>query len=383
MKKKVEDILVEENISLEKIKQELEAENEERSLATQIFTYLSISKNMLSASEKKKLKYRIRNSVDKRTLKRIRRRWLAAASSFLIIAALCSTWFYQVHQSSAIAEFAENINENNKDTITRLVLNEKTEIRIRETESVIAYDKKGEKIAIGATQKVQQKLEPVKPMFNTLFVPYGKRAQITLSDGTTVWLNSGSKLVYPAVFTSDIREVYIDGEAIFDVSKDPKKPFVVKSHYFDIEVVGTVFNISAYSDDAYSNTVLEQGVIKLVYKTKAYLPAESKVILPGDMAVFNSEKNKFELKKVDPSDHLSWRKGYYVFRSERLGDILKRLSRYYNVEILLPDEQLFYDTFSGSLDLKSKPEEVLNIIKKTTPFNFRKEGQKIIVYKTK
>ncbi|MBW8334670.1 MAG: DUF4974 domain-containing protein [Prolixibacteraceae bacterium] len=378
MKKKVEDILVEEEITAKKIR-ETDASPKVLNAAAQLYAYLRIPRHSWSVWEKKQLKSQIQSSIETIARRRIRRIWLAAAS-VLVFVASGGIWYIQLTRHSNIAEFANSIHENKNDTITRLVLSESREVEISEVESDILYDTKGEQIAIGASKKIQQKLETVEPIYNTLTVPYGKRAKITLSEGTMVWLNSGSKMVYPAVFAANMREVYIDGEAIFNVSKDTEKPFVVKSHQFDIEVIGTVFNINAYSNDKISSAVLEQGVIKLIRQTKVYLPAENMIMSPGEMVTYNPKDEKFQIQKVDPSDYLSWHYGYYVFRSETLGNILKRLSRYYNVEIDLKNKELALVTFSGSLDLKNSPEEVLNTIKKTVSLNFNKEGQIINIY---
>ena len=145
-------------------------------------------------------------------------------------------------------------------------------------------------------------------------------------------------------------------------------------------MIGTIFNLNAYSEDKISSTVLKEGSIKLSRKTKAFLPAKNKMISPGEMVTFDATEEKFNSRRVDPSDYLSWHHGYYVFRSETLGNILTRVSRYYNIEIELQDEPLAQVTFSGRLDLKSSPEEVLNTIKKTTPFNFKEEEQRITIY---
>lgn len=379
MKKKVEDILVKEEITAKKIREEADASPKVLNAAAQLYAYLRIPKHSWSVWEKKQLKSQIQSSIETIARRRIQRIWLAAAS-VLVFVASAGIWYHQLSRHSGIAEFANSIHENKNDTITRLVLSESHEVEISEVESDISYDTKGEQIDIGLSKKIQQKLETVNPVYNTLTVPYGKRAKITLSEGTMVWLNSGSKMVYPAVFAANLREVYIDGEAIFKVSKDAEKPFVVKSHQFDIEVVGTVFNINAYSSDRNSSAVLEQGIIKLVRQPKAYLPSENVIISPGEMVTFNPIAEKFHIQKVDPSDYLSWHYGYYVFRSETLGNILKRLSRYYNVEIDLKNKELALVTFSGRLDLKSSPEEVLNTIKKTISLNFNKEGQSINIY---
>ncbi len=378
--RKLEDILSEEKFSAEQFQHEKDVNTEDIHVVKQLYSFLQVPKNNITPSERGKLKVRIENSVKKVNRRRNNLRWLSIAS-VLIFSVWGGVWYFQLSRTSDIVNFANALKENKNDSTTRLVLNTGHEILIQTKDAEIKYDKKGEKINIDSNRKIQQKIEPLQPSFNTIYVPYGKRAQITLSEGTKVWLNSGSKLVYPAVFASDKREVYIDGEGIFEVTKNSENPFIVKSSSFDIRVTGTVFNVSAYSDDKYSYTVLESGTIQLEHPTKTFNQKENRVLFPGDMAILNPDGGDFTVQKVDPMDYLSWRDGYYVFRNERLDNILKKLSRYYNVEILLENKQLLGETFSGSLDLKTTPEEVLNVIKKTNILNYRKEdGEKIIIF---
>lgn len=378
--KRVEDILSEEHISLEKIKQEKDASSRDIVVAEKLYSYLRTPKNTLPPEEITTLKIRIQDSAIKFNRRKNSLRWLSIASLF-IFSVLGGVKYFQISRTSDIQRFANELKENKNDSITRLVLNTGDEIHIQSSNADIKYDQKGEKINIDSDRKISQKLESSKPTYNTIFVPYGKNAQITLSEGTKIWLNSGSKLVYPAVFTSDIREVYIDGEGIFEVTKDPQRSFVVKSSRFNVKVIGTVFNISAYPDDKYSYAVLKEGVIQMESSTGNLLSKNDQILSPGDMASLNQDENKITVVKVDPTSYFSWRDGYYIFKNERLDNILKKLSRYYNVEILLENNQLTGELFSGSLDLKNTPEEVLNVIMETTIFKYRKEGgEKIIIY---
>lgn len=379
--RRLEDILAEENITPEKIQNAEDVDTKEALAAKQIYSYLKFPLNKLPLTDKKQLKVRIENSVQKFDRKRNNSKWIAVASVLIITVLAGIEYIHIVRSRSDIVNFANNLKENRTDSITRLVLSTGNEVRIPTKETEIKYDKKGEKININSDQKIQQEIEPSKPSYNTIIVPYGKRAQITLSEGTKVWLNSGSQLIYPAVFESDSRQVYIDGEGVFEVSKNPEKPFIVKSRRFDVKVVGTIFNVNAYSDDFYSYAVLEEGTIQLKYTTKVFAAKEECTLQPGDMAILNPDNGNLNIKKVDPKEYLSWRDGFYIFQNERLDNILKKLSRYYNVEISMESLQIGNETFSGSLDLKSTPEEVLNIVRATTSFKYRKEdGKKIIIY---
>jgi ferric-dicitrate binding protein FerR (iron transport regulator) len=186
-------------------------------------------------------------------------------------------------------------------------------------------------------------------------------------------------MVYPAVFTENKRVVYIEGEAVFDVTHKEDRPFVVSTKDFDIKVLGTLFNVSAYSDDSYSSTVLEQGKIELICRGASILSQEKLDISPGSMAVFDRNQKTFELQQVNPQKYLSWREGYLILNSEKLENILKKLDRYYNIEMVITDNHLKNETFSGYLDLKNSPQEVLSVINETTSLNYTIDREKIFI----
>jgi ferric-dicitrate binding protein FerR (iron transport regulator) len=197
---------------------------------------------------------------------------------------------------------------------------------------------------------------------NTVIVPYGKRAQITLSDNSKIWLNSGSKLIYPACFATNKREVYLEGEAIFEVSHNKKHPFIVITADLDVRVLGTVFNVSSYRDDQTTSTILESGSVELNYKSNSVFGRSKELMVPGMLAIYNPEQGNVEQSKVNTRHYTSWRDGYFIFEKQPLGGILKKISRYYNVSVRLSDEELGKETFSGNLDLKNSPDQVLKII---------------------
>ncbi len=250
---------------------------------------------------------------------------------------------------------------------------------IAEEESKIVYDQKGENIVIDSVKNITQNVEEKKPAFNTLVVPYGKRTQITLADGSKVWLNSGTKLVYPATITAGKREVYVDGEAIFDVTHIDGKPFYVKTKDFEIKVLGTVFNVSTYREDENTSAVLAEGKIEITSNNNTLLRSEKKTISPGTRVVFDKQNETFQTYQVNTNNFLSWRDGYLILEKEQLKNILKKISRYYNVEIDLRDPQIGEETFSGNLNLRKTPEEVLDIIAETTSINITKENSKLII----
>ncbi len=377
---KAYDILSDEDFSTESLTDQIEnIDKKEIQIARIIYTYLSSQKVISRDKEKEQTRKKLKLSIQKihQKNKYIIARWTVAASIVLIT---FSVWLFLDNstKTSEITEFAQTLNTVKPDSVTNLILQDGRKVMISQKESKIAYDKKGENIVIDSTQTVSQQVVEKERVFNTLVVPYGKRTQITLSDGSIVWLNSGSKLVYPANL-KEKRTVYIEGEAIFEVTHSEQHPFFVATKDFEIKVLGTVFNVSAYPDDNVSSAVLERGKIELASTEKNLLSKEKLTILPGTIVVLSKNEKTFNQQKVDPRDYMSWRDGYFIFKDEPLVNIIKKLERYYNVEIVLQSEILGEEEFSGNLNLKNTPDEVLKIIAETTPFLVKHEEQKLII----
>ncbi|QIA07418.1 FecR family protein [Draconibacterium halophilum] len=379
--KKAYDILADEQFSIDSIVEETENKNdseaEELQLASTIYSFLTSYKKTPSFQEKENVREQLRYSIQREKRKKTLARW-AVAASFLIV--MFSVW--QVQRSVNTSDFdilVETMQLSQPDTATQLILQDGRQVLIAEEESNILYDEKGENITIDSTQKITQLVEEKKPVFNTLVVPYGKRTQIKLADGSKVWLNSGSKLVYPATNTGNKREVYIDGEAIFNVAHIDNKPFYVNTKDFKIKVLGTVFNVNAYEDDNNSGTVLAEGKIEISANNNTVFHSEKKTILPGTRIVYNNNTERFEESQVDVIKYLSWRDGYLILEKEPLETILKKISRYYNVDIELQSAAIGKETFSGNLNLRNTAEEVLNIIAETTQIKLNRENNKLII----
>ncbi len=379
---RAEDLLMEDGFNdnlLEGEKKDgTEVAPEEIYLARQIFRFLkSFNLHVLSAPEKDHLKNRISRSVGKYKRKKQLIRWNIAAAIF-VAGLSAAILYYRENSTPEIVHYARQLNIPEQINNTLLLLQNNHEVLIPDRNSEINYAGNGKKIHINHGQNINQKIDTKEIVYNTVIVPYGKRTRVRLSEGTTVWLNSGSRLVYPAVFPADKREVYLSGEAIFEVVRERQTPFLVNTDNFTVKVVGTVFNISAYSGDKYSSAVLERGKIELMGKRNLFTK-ENLTITPGIRAVYDPEQKSFRQEQVNPGDYLSWRNGYYIFHTEELGNILKKLSRYYDIEISIPDKSLALETFSGSLDLKKTLRDVLSVITETTPFTFHNEDGKLII----
>lgn len=327
----------------------------------------------ITDKEKKQLRNRISHSV---SLYIQRKRYLKYGLS--IVAAACVLGLIFINYQSPtelispIDSYVKTLDDQKNPTHIQLILGDDQNLNIAETDANISYSNNGEQVTIGNEKQVNQKThKDKKVVFNTLIVPYGKRTSIELADGTKVWLNSGSKLVFPATFTEEKREVYLDGEGIFEVAHDKSHPFVVRSGDQNIEVLGTVFNVSNYHDDEAISTVLKSGSIKISYKnSEAARSNESVTIKPNTLAVYNRNDQKIHTQNVEIEKYFSWRDGVFIFKNDSMESIMKKVSRYYNIDIVIHDKDLAKTTFSGYLDVKNNVENVIKIIQETTNFDY-------------
>lgn len=202
---------------------------------------------------------------------------------------------------------------------------------------------------------------------NTLYVPAGQRAQLTLQDGTQVWLNAQSTLTYPARFNRKRREVSVVGEAYFDVAENRKKPFIVTTQQLTMKVLGTEFNVYSYPESGYTRTSLVEGALLVSETGKNNKP----VLLSPDQQATYCE-NVIKLEKLHNPEHLLWREGIYAFDNERLIDILSKLELYYDITIQVEDPEIFNVCYTGKFRQRDGIDEILHILQKIQSFKIRK-----------
>lgn len=213
---------------------------------------------------------------------------------------------------------------------------------------------------------------------NTLVVPSGQRAQMTLHDGTTVWLNAQSTLTYPAHFSGKTRRVTVIGEAYFEVAKNKKRPFIVSTQNMEMKVLGTQFNIYSYPEAGYIKTDLIEGSL-MVYNKMS--PKRSVMLKPDEQVIVRGEQ--LFVQKIDNSDHFLWKEGIYSFQNERLLDIIEKLQLYYDVKIIVKDPEIFNVPYTGKFRQRDGIDEILRIIQKIQKFNVQKDTENNIITITK
>ncbi|MFB9079295.1 FecR family protein [Flavobacterium procerum] len=205
-----------------------------------------------------------------------------------------------------------------------------------------------------------------KVQYNTLMIPNGRTFQLKLPDGTKVWLNSKSSLKYPVEFLGNKRTVTLEGEAYFEVTKNPHSPFTVSTNSGNVTVLGTHFNVNAYTEDQNFQTTLVEGKVEV---SEAGKENDAVVLNPGQQAV--ARKSSLKIKEVDPAVYTSWKDGKFYFENENLKDILTKMARWYDFNVKFEQKSLEQIKFTGIV-LKEEPlDNLLNIISKTSNIKYK------------
>ena len=216
-----------------------------------------------------------------------------------------------------------------------------------------------------------------KLVFHSLKVPYGKRFDVVLSDNSRVYLNSGSILKYPVKFLDNqIREVFLEGEAFFDISEDEKNIFRVNSNGINVEVYGTKFNFKNYPEDYVSDVVLVNGSVGISNTENKSITK----LTPGFKGSVDKENYIVEKVKINTKLYTSWIDGQVVFRGESFNQIIKKLERLYNVTIINNNEKISEELFNATIDTEEeKIEDVLNYFNKIYNIEYQVYNNKIII----
>lgn len=317
------------------------------------FGQMRYSESEFSLIEKKTIAKRILEQLDLIDRKEKRIRLLKSISQYAAIALLFFTvgggsvyFWLKPNQPDFFAEQTA-IPVNSSEPV--LILNNKDKIDLKGKESVLDYSKR-DTIMLNGGHVVNADKDNNNPVMNQLIIPYGSHSKVCLSDGTVVWLNAGSRLVYPSRFIKKTREVYLIGEAFFHVHKNPDQPFIVRAGGQDIKVLGTKFNVSAYPEDDIIQTVLAEGSVSLHTEGAGFFSKDLK-LEPNQMASFNKNSRNTKIKSVVASNYTSWTKGLLSFHGADLSRITKKLERYYNIHINYQNPLQSTIPITGKLDL--------------------------------
>ncbi|SHF82635.1 FecR protein [Arenibacter palladensis] len=213
--------------------------------------------------------------------------------------------------------------------------------------------------------------------YNKLTVPFGKRFEIELSDGTVIQLNAGTILKYPVTFSDpNSRDVYLEGEAFFSVQKNPEHPFIVHTKNMNVRVLGTKFNVSSYENEDTTSTVLLEGSVKVLRPNENDNLDVGTIISPNQQAAI--QYGELSVEEVDVEKYIAWTQGILYFDNDRFADIVKELERHYNVKILNKYQELNSVRYTGTFQYKTIS-QVLEVFKRNTQFEYKLNNELIII----
>lgn len=275
--------------------------------------------------------------------------WLSGAASVLLLLVILQIYKPYTKQEPGLLDFvkANSLSVDSTSEDIQLYVSSDQLITIQEKEADISYN-------TDSIQVTGKSLAGVHTMeYSQLVVPKGKRSRLILSDGTTLHVNSGTKVVYPNRFMGNVREIYVNGEIFLDVTHNEKQPFIVRTNEIAVRVMGTQFNVQAYEEDAETQVVLASGAVQITSNDND----KKTDLIPSQM--YNYKAGQALVTRVDVDKYISWVQGILYVEDERLDVLMTKLSRYYGEEILF-DEGLVNQKCNGKVDLKNDLGEVLN-----------------------
>lgn len=323
-------------------------------------------------------------------------KWISAAASVLIICSLGIFWMYKSQESKPIAKLTtpnaeiapgdnravlmladgSKISLNDTKTGTRIQRSDASILKAKEGQIVFDFKELSKKAASGKASEQQ---------YNTLSTPKAGQYQVRLPDGTNVWLNAVSTLRFPSVFNSQERLVEVTGEAFFEVAKQmngaKRVPFKVVSGRQTIEVLGTQFNVNSYNDENAIKTTLLEGSVQISLKDQG---KKGVILKPGQQAQLGKgiqgqapEPGELKVQTVDVDGVVSWKNGYFRFDDTSLPELMRQISRWYDVDVRFEGPIKDYE-FVGQIERSANLSKVLKILE-LGGLRFRTEGKTIIV----
>lgn len=290
---------------------------------------------------------------------------MSVAASVIVV--FCSYWF-MYHptareemavqkiipgQYSAVLEMADG--KMYRLGEERYSLQEKTGNRIKIDSTFLSY------LPTDDARAVSREI-----VYNKLSIPRGGEYRIELEDGTKVWINSASRLQYPVVFSGDTREVYLEGEAYFEVRRDSSRPFIVHAGQQKVTVLGTSFGITCYGNEVNDYTTLVSGKVNVELEQGK----QAFMLEPGMQVEYNKVSGMVRERRVDVAEFVAWKEGKYVFKQKRLEDILSTLSRWYDFEVFYQNSEMKEVLFSGELRRFDDFNYLLRLIERTSDVKF-------------
>ena len=229
-----------------------------------------------------------------------------------------------------------------------------------------------------ATCFVTDRLQPVRHVeMAELFVPYGESRQVILPDGSQVWVDAGSLLVYPKDFTdTETRTVYLTGEASFTVRKNTEKPFIVKTTYLDVQALGTVFTVASYPADSCTSTILEEGSVKVDVRAGEHQPA---ILKPNERLVYSHAAHTVTVRPVDALLYKMERSGYLIYENVSFSHLMASLERKFNVTIHYNSQKYADEYYNVKFAPHETLEDVLAVLQQLIGIRFKIKGNVVFI----
>ncbi|MFC4211251.1 FecR family protein [Pedobacter lithocola] len=299
--------------------------------------------------------------------------WYFSAAAMIAVLFVAGLYFFNTRNQSTSERYANDVLPGKNQAILTLSNGQKIDLNNSNNGELAKLNGISiKKAADGLLVFSVLNAEPNRKInFNTIETPLGGQYQINLPDGTKVWLNSGTKLTFPDRFTDAKRKVELSGEAYFEVAKDKNHPFLVSSNAQQVEVLGTHFNVNSYSNEPFVKTTLLEGSVKV------FNSISEKTIVPGEQITWRN--NYFDVEQIDPSIAIDWKNGEFRFKDEGLESILRKLSRWYQVEFVVEKGVDKLPAFSGSVSRFDQISVVLKMLEETGDIKFYIKGKNIIV----
>lgn len=314
--------------------------------------------------------------------KQVKRRgilsWIAAAS--VVVIAGVSAWIllsqepdvdnlsvtekFEPGKAIVTLEMASGL-KYRLDTLSSVVRNNRVNVAFDNNDGVLKI-KEQDSLADGATKEIG---------YNTVNVPYGGTYTVELCDGTKVYLNSGTTLEFPSRFDGKVRSVILKGEAYFDVARNVSKPFVVEVDEMKVKVLGTSFNVKSYVDEPGVYTTLVEGSVAILRDGQP-----KKKIKPGEQAYYNKGVGTLSIAEVDVKEFTSWKDGVFYFKDIALEEILRIVSRWYDLEVFYMNQGAKSVIYSGKLPMYSSVEDVLRKFEISGDVRFELKGRTLTVF---
>ena len=306
--------------------------------------------------------------------------WVRYAAMFILPLVTAIFLYHRYYSHEDKVEIVQTITSGTSKAM--LILADGLPVVLEQQQEKVLKESDGTTINVMKEHISYEKMvndDPGKLVYHELVIPRGGEFSLTLSDGTEVYMNADSKLRFPTKFGKNERVVELEGEAYFQVARDEKSPFIVKVSRMAIKVLGTEFNVSAYTEDSVIQTTLIRGSVEVSSEKSG----ESVVLHPGEQSALNRQDHSLNVSTVDVSYAMAWKEGRLRFKEKPLSEVMKIISRWYDVEVVYEDEEVKDYPFGCNFNRHATIEPLLKVFEATGTIETRIDGRKILIKKRK